>query len=548
MARLDRLGSGRSVAQLAAALGRSFGYALIEAVAELPQAPLVEGLAQLVDAEILFQTGAPPRSNYTFKHALLQDTAYGSLLRSRRRELHARIAGVLRERFPQRAAAEPDLIGHHCAAGGLTSEAVDAYRLAGEQAMRQAAYHEAGGHCARALVLLATLPEDAARHAKEIEVRLSQLGPLVAQKGYDAAEVLSSVQRTDALLEAIGTGPQQIPGLLRLMTLHTNRMDRAREYAKALLDVVEPLGIAPLCMAGYIVRGTSATVCGTVPEACADLKRALEIAETIDLPKPKMAFDIDAVAMGAATYSLSLVLAGKPETALRYVERATERARALAHPRTTASALTICSMGCQFAGDVERVAALTGEANAAMEGRGFHTTEVVGHVMGSWADVMRGDATGLDRLDEALQSGEAHGVIAGMPNFYLTAADANLFAGRPVAALESVERAEAFMERSGEQMAHEPQALTLRGRILLESGGDLDEAEAFLLRGLALWERNQSPWMLLNAATLLGRLALERAKGAEEARARLERIYTAFDEGFETARLRDARRIMEQLG
>ena len=547
MGRLDRLSTAKEVAQRAAVLGREFEYPLLAAMAGMDEAALRHGLARLVEAEILFARGEPPAATYTFKHALLQDTAYASLLKSRRRELHARIAKTLTERFPQRAAAEPELLAHHSAAGGLLPDAIEAYRRAGDQAAARIAYREAYGYFARALELLAALPQDSARDEKEIELRTAQVGPLGALRGFDDPELRASIERTDALLAGLGPGPQQIPGLLKLMILHTNRLARAREYANALLAVVEPLGIAPLCMAGYIIRGTAATVCATVPEACADLKRAHDIAETIDLPTPKTAFEIDALAMGSATYAIALVLAGKPDTAGRYAERGIRRARELGHPRTLVSASNLGALAYQLAGNARRVGEIAEETLKETEGRGFHQVEVLARVMTGWARARSGDPEAVARMDEALEGAEAHGVLAGMPRFCFASAELHLLAGRPDRALAQVTRGEVFMNRSGERFTYEPEALMMRGQILLDSGGDLGAAEAALRRAYVLWERNQSPWMLIRAATLLARLSVATGTGKAEASERLARLYAGFDEGFETERLHEARRVMDLL-
>src|SRR5262249_56916427 len=130
----------------------------------------------------------------------------------------------------------------------------------------------------------------------EIELRLAQAAPLAALRGYEDPEFVASIERVKGLLAAIGPGPQQIPGLLKLAMLHTNQLPRAHAYANALLGVVEPLGIAPLQMAGYILRGTAAIVCATVPEACADLRRAIEMAHTVELPTPQTAFQMHTLA------------------------------------------------------------------------------------------------------------------------------------------------------------------------------------------------------------------------------------------------------------
>ena len=299
MARLDRLSTAKEVAQGAAVLGREFPYALLAAVVDMADATLRHELGRLVEAEILFARGEPPSATYSFKHALVQEAAYASLLKRTRRQLHVRVSQAIVEQFPAQAAAAPEVLARHCEAGGLLPEAIEAYRQAGDQAAARFAYREAQSYFAQALELLSTLPEDAARHAKEIELRLAHIAPVGALRGYDDPELVASIERVEGLLAAIGTGPQQIPGLLKLAMLHTNQLPRAHAYANALLAVVEPLGIAPLQMAGYILRGTGALVCATVPEACADLRRALELADAVELPARKQRSTLTRLRWGA---------------------------------------------------------------------------------------------------------------------------------------------------------------------------------------------------------------------------------------------------------
>jgi len=251
--------------------------------------------------------------------------------------------------------------------------------------------------------------------------------------------------------------------------------------------------------------------------------------------------------MGCCTYAIALVLAGKPDSAAALAERGVRRARELAHPRTQASAFQIGATAYYLADDTHRARELSEQCLAVVEGRGFHQVEVSARVLGAWARVRQGDLGATDAIDEALSSAERHGVVAGMPHFYFAAADAHLFRRDHVHALEQVARGEQFMHRSGERHRYEPQATLMRGRIVLDAGGDPDEVESLLVAALALWKRNQSPWMLLSTATLLGRLALETGKQRDEARDRLAALYAGFDEGFATERLRDARAVLELL-
>jgi TOMM system kinase/cyclase fusion protein len=547
MARLDRLSTAKEVAQGAAVLGREFPYVLLAAVVGMPEAALRDALGRLVEAEILFVRGEPPSATYSFKHALLQEAAYESLLKRTRKQFHARVAATFKERFPQRAAAEPAVLAHHCEAGGMLPEAIEAYRHAGDLAAARLAYPEAQSDFARALELLSTLPEDAAHHAQEIDLRLAHAAALGALRGYEDPELVASIERVEALLAAIGRGPQQIPGLLKLALLHTNQLQRAYRYADALLGVVEPLDIAPLQMAGYILRGMAAIVCATVPEACADLRRALEIADTIELSTPKTTFDMDPLSLGCSTYALALVLAGKPDTAAALVERGVRRAHELAHPRTQASVLQIGATAFYFADDPLRAGELSAQCIEVVDGRGFHQIEVSARVLAAWARARHGDRAATAAMEEVLTSAERHGVVAGIAHLYFAAADAHLRGQEYERALEQVSRGEEFMDRSGERFRYEPQANVIRAQVLLSAGRPLEEVEPLLLHALALLERYQCPWMLLLVATLLGRVAVKTGRRRDEARERLALLYAGFDEGFETERLCDARAMLAQL-
>ena len=176
MARLDRLGpAAKEVAQIGAVIGREFGYELIEPVAQRPDAELQAGLDRLADAGLLFCRGIAPHSSYLFKHALVQDAAYGTLLRGRRQELHARVAAVLEQHFADLVERQPELLAHHLTAAGDTERAVDQWLKAGRHAAERSAHLEAIGHFERGLAVLACIaPKGAVRDGREIELQLAR--------------------------------------------------------------------------------------------------------------------------------------------------------------------------------------------------------------------------------------------------------------------------------------------------------------------------------------------------------------------------------------
>jgi predicted ATPase len=199
MARLDRLMTGKVIAQLGAAIGRQFSYALLQAVAQLNEGTLHEELHRLVEAEIVYQRGVPPQATYVFKHALIQDAAYESLLKSRRQHCHQRIAHVLEEHFPETTQAQPEFLAHHYTEAGLTGQAVAYWYKAGQKASEGSAHVEAISHLRQGLALLKTLPETPQRLQREVDMHIALGALLRATKGAAAPEVEQIHLRSTAL-------------------------------------------------------------------------------------------------------------------------------------------------------------------------------------------------------------------------------------------------------------------------------------------------------------------------------------------------------------
>jgi class 3 adenylate cyclase/tetratricopeptide (TPR) repeat protein len=549
MARLDRLSAAKHIAQLASVLGREFSLSLMQLFADVDPDALQKGLEQLVKAEILLEQGEPPDSTYTFKHALLQDTAYDSQLKSHRRKLHARVAAILKERFPRRVEAEPEEMARHCAAGGLVREAVSYYRQAGERAAARFSNPEAIEHFRRALELLLALPEDEEHNQKEVELRLALGNSLAALRGYEDPEAEDCCRRVETLCERIESGPKRLPALLGLTLYNVNRghIPRARDHAEALLRIAEPLGIAPLLVAGHMIKGTASLTTATATEGCRDLERAIEIARTAELRAPTLAYEVDPLAVAQTVHAIGLVTVGRPERALASAEEGIRRARELGHPRTLASALVNASMASTLLEDVKRTRALTDECLRVVTGRGFHTVECSARVQAGWARVRLGDPDGVGAVEAGLELTRVSGSRGGLVQLYFIAAESYKLAGRFEDAFEALEHGHRLIEDTGEWIGFGPQIPTIRARILLASGaGEPAEVERLLVEAFELWGRGEMPWMQLECAILLARLAPSTGRSAE-ARERLAGIHARFTEGFGTPRMHEARALLAEL-
>jgi class 3 adenylate cyclase len=543
MARLDRLAHAKHIAQIGATLGREFSHALIEAVSDAPPGQLARGLEELVAAEVLFRRGTPPDASYTFKHALLQDTAYESQLKSRRRELHARTANALAERFAARVAAEPQVMARHCAEGGLSARAIDHYELAAKQALARLANAEAIDDYGRALDLLATQPESPERAQREISLRLELSSPLMS-RGDEHADVVANCERIEALCESLPPGPARLPALVGQAVLHQSRgnLARASRWAHELLEVADALAIEPLQLAAHALIGVAATSITNVHDAIVHLEQARGIAERTPAPPPAAAFDLDLAAGTSGTYAMNLVLAGAPDRARDVMELGLSRARALGHPYTLCLALSTSAIAAQFLEDYERVVALADEYFAVARGRGFRQLDSNVLALRGWARVCLGDAGGAEEHARGVEIASGAGIV----QIHVAGAEIALRLGR-------FDEAYAHADRIGHWVKHldlaafAPNEGLQRAEITLAANGDLRDAERTLLETIPGWRRFRSPWMELRSAIALGEVAL-RGGDRAAARARIEELIARFTEGFETRRLREARRMLVKLG
>jgi class 3 adenylate cyclase/tetratricopeptide (TPR) repeat protein len=263
MARLDRLVTAKAVAQYAAVIGRQFPYALLQAVSQLDEAMLQHELGRLVEAEIVYQRGVPPQATYTFKHALIQDAAYESLLRSTRQQYHQRIAQVLESQFPETAEAQPELLAHHCTEAGQHAKAVDYWYKAGQQAIQRSAYVEAMAHLNRGLALLPTLPESGERARRELHICTTLGRVLMLIKGHGHPEAAQTFLRARALCQHIGNHDELLPVLsgLRVVTLARAELHQARTFAEEYLHVAQAREDPVLLSRAYDMLGEISFYC-----------------------------------------------------------------------------------------------------------------------------------------------------------------------------------------------------------------------------------------------------------------------------------------------
>jgi class 3 adenylate cyclase/predicted ATPase len=554
MARLDRLGQApKEIAQIAAAIGREFSFELLAAVAERREAELLDALGRLGDAGLVFHRGAPPHATYLFKHALVRDAAYGSLLRRRREELHARIAAALEADFPEEVAAEPELLAHHLTEARLLEKAVRYWLRAGERATERSANLEAIAHLKRGLEILERVPASRARDEQELLLQAALILPFLANKGWASAAVERVASRAVELGGRIAAdSPGQLQAVLArnyLAAIHMHRGEprTALAIAEPAFGVAERLG-DPLFLGQMHFRlGELGFQLGDLAEARRHFEKGLALydPERDRAQAARLGYDV----CMACHLFLAFVgwKQGFPDEGLRHAEEAIAAARAAAHPSSEAWALSLAAFVHQLRGEMTLCQNLAEAALALASEQVLPFFAAHALVLSGWALVKAGQpGEGLRRLSAGIDAFRAMG--ARLLNMYSlpVLAEACLAAARVEEGLSAVREALAEAAET-EVRFYEGELDRLEGELVLASTeADESGAEASFRNAIALARRRDAkPWEL-RAATSLARL-LARQGRREEARGLLAPVYDWFSEGFDTADLKEAKALLDSL-
>ncbi len=550
MARLDRLSTAKEVAQRAAVLGREFGYPLLAATAGPDEAALRHGLKRLVDAEILFARGEPPAATYTFKHALIQETAYQSLLKRTRQQLHARIAQVLEERFPERVASEPEVIARHYEQAGLAVQAIAHYQRAGERAAQRSANEEAIGHLRRALALVETLPETRERHQMELGLQMAIGAPLAAARGWSHPEYEGSCGRARELASQIGESPELQRVLVGMAAAYFSRGDlaTAAEVAQEALAAAERTGDAFDLLSAHDLAGESSFFQGHFSQALQHFEQSMRLYNPRE--HGSLAYtvgqDRGVHAHGYAAWCHAHL--GHLARALAVSAQAVALAKRVEHPLSLADALFFAGFVHLQCGDLDRTRECTGELVGLAEQLGFPSYLGLGRFYRGWARVESGEGeAGIAEMQQALVELAAIGSGLGAPQFLAVLAAGLTKFGRHDEALRALVLGVARAEQQGQHF-YDAELHRLRAEILLDMDGNaVEEADALFGQSLEIARRQEAKTFELRAATSLARLWQRQGKHAA-AHALLAPLYAWFTEGFATRDLQDAKALLVELG
>jgi class 3 adenylate cyclase/DNA-binding winged helix-turn-helix (wHTH) protein/tetratricopeptide (TPR) repeat protein len=548
-ARLDRLTEGKAVAQLGAVLGRTFAYALLQAVAPLDEGALGRGLTQLVQAEILAQRGEPPQATYTFKHALIQDTAYQSLLKSTRQQYHQCIAQVLEAQFPDTMEVQPELLAHHYTQAGLPEQAIPYWQRAGQHASNRSAYAEAVAHLTRGLAVLATLP-DTPEHVHQELVLQTTLGPaLIATQGQAAPAVAQTYARARALCAQVGDTPHLVPILRGLRAFYLNRgeLRTARELGEQLYGWAQQAAVPTHLLTAHTVLGQTLVLLGDYATAWAHLEQGIA---RIDLAAERTLVRDQGSAPGVmclAWAAMALWCLGFPAQAVRRGQEALTLGQELGHPLSLAMAQWWVALMYRRRREASVVQALSESVLTLATVEGFPMYMNIGMCLRGWALAMQGQGeVGLAQLRQGLAAVVAMGHEVWRPFGLPLLAEAAGHLGQVEEGLRLLAEALPALEANaqGDSLA---EVYRLQGELFWrQATPDVAQAEACLQQALAVARHQQAKSWELRAAMSLSRLWQCQGK-RDQARVLLAPIYGWFSEGFDTADLLDARALLEAL-
>jgi len=548
MSRLDRLSTAKEVAQRAAVLGREFAYPLLAATAGLDEAALRQGLARLVEAEILFARGEPPAATYTFKHALIQETAYQSLLKRTRQQLHGRVVDVLVAEFPERAAAEPEVVARHAELAARIDEAIAAYQRAGERATHRSAHEEAIGHLRRALALVETLPETRERHQRELGLQIAIGVPLAAARGKSRPEYERTFLRARELASQIGESrelPRVLVGLAGAYYLKGDVVTAA-EVAQEALAAAEGTGETVDLLAAHHQLGQPLFFLGHFSRALQHLEHSIKLYNPGEHGSLAYTagFDRRVSAQGLAA-ECHLYL-GHPDRALAVSDASVTLAKRLEHPLTLALALFNAGTFHTERREFDRVREHTGELLAVAEQFGFPLYLGAGRLLLGLARLESGeDEAGLAEIRQATADLAGIGTGLAAPQSLAMLAEGLRKVGRHDQALRVLGRSAQAQDKG--QRYYDAGLNWVRAEILLDKDRDaVEEAEALFGQSLEIARRQEAKMFELRAATSLARLWQRQGK-RDAARALLAPVYAWFTEGFDTRDLIAAKSLLDEL-
>jgi class 3 adenylate cyclase/predicted ATPase len=556
MARLDRLGPAKEVAQIGAAIGRQFSHSLLAAVVRKPEADLGAALDRLIQSGLLFRQGVRPHATYLFKHALVQDAAYGTLLREPRRALHARIAETIEGQFADIAESQPELLARHCTEAGLIEKAAHFWGKAAQRSVERSALVEAIAQFTRALDQIETLPATPALRREQIKLQVALITPLQHVKGFAAPETKAAVERARLLIEqaeALGEAPED--PLLVFSVLNSiwvaNRTafngDVMLNLAAQFLALADKQGATVPLMIGHRIMGISLLLTGNIAQGRGQLDEAAALYDLAEHRPLAARFGHDMRVTTLGHRSIALWLLGYPQAALADVDHALKDARDFGQAATLMVALEHASFTHILCGHYTAADAQSDEIIAVADEKGALQWKAEGTLNRGWVLALTGKASdAVQMITSGIAACRLTGTTVWLP-LYLS------YLGIGYTGLHQFDDAwrcvrEALIAtETTREIWSESEINRMAGEIALKSPGpDATEAQTYFERALTVARAQQAKSWELRAAMSMARLWRDQGK-RDEARELLAPVYGWFTEGFDTRDLKEAKALLDDL-
>ena len=546
LARLDRSPPARRVAQIGAAIGRQFSYALLRAVTRLPEDELQASLTRLVASELVSQRGTPPDAVYSFKHALVQDSAYGSLLRKARQQLHAQIADALEAYSLEIIENQPELLAQHYADAGVVEKSITYWGKAGQRSAARSAMAEAAAQFQKGLDQLALLPNTPGRQRQELEF-CSALGALLRFiKGYAAPETGYVFARARELWEELGSPSELLQVVYGQSVYHMVRgeLDVARRLGEDLLRLSYQRNDSRGLVLGHSISGASLMLAGRFALSRSHLEELLALYNPI-LHRTLVHQAGSHPLMSQAYLGLVLLCLGYPDQALARGTEAIAEARRLAHPPSLAVGLAFGAMQLSLIGDDAVFRESADELIAVAIEQDFPLWRAAGKIFHGWAKAQNGDAAeGISLLRSGLVAYRATGAKMWMPHYTALLVSACESARQIEEAVILFDDALQIVEGTGELWLA-AELNRHKGQLLLQQGY-AEAAEELYRKALGIAREQEAKLWELRAAMSLARLRRDQGR-LGEARDFLAPVYGWFTEGFATPDLKEAKTLLDEL-
>ena len=549
MARLDRLSQVKEVAQIGACIGREFSYELLAGVSPLGDHKLQAALRELASSELVFQRGSPPEATYTFKHALIQDAAYESLLKSRRQEMHRRIAVIMSEQFPDQIEATPEIVARHYTEAGETEVAIKYWLAAGQRATERSGYIEAISHLQTGLQALSDLPESGRKDSTEIDLQVALGVAFIAAKGYAAPETGAAYERARALCAKLGDPPEVFQVFYGLWVFYRNTRPTtaARDLAGEFVTKAERMKQRASSVVANRLLGHSHMDLGDFTLALKHADRTLALYDPEQDRSLTDTYTVDPRATALMVRSLALWNLGFPDQAKRTMSEAISWAEEIRHPLTLAYILSFGWIDYYLRAPEEVLLRTNRCLTISREHDFGPEMSSISRCTRGWALVYKGDLdNGLAEVKAGNDACWATGSSVVRAGAHTMFAEACTATGQFEEAKDALDQAFSAIEEYKEAR-WEAECHRIAGDLLLRSNVDQQvKAAAAYQAAIEVAQSQQSKSFELRAATSLARLWHSHGN-IKDAHELLAPVYEWFTEGFDTADLKDAKALLDEL-